>query len=83
MVYNNLNDISRRKAALKAELKMHEKQISNIKKSLLSPTTSNTRKGQKAGVLSLVNSKNIVSTTVSVLDFAWFAWKIYKKFKKK
>lgn len=83
MAYNNIDDISRRKAALKAELKVHEKQIKSLKKSLLTPSSSSKKTGSRASMLSLVNSKNIVSTTITVLDYAWMAWKLYRKFKKK
>lgn len=83
MAFNNIDDISRRKAALKAELKLHEKQIKSIKISLLTPAPSSKKNGKQAGLLSLVNSKNVVATTITVLDYAWMAWKLYKKFKKK
>ena len=82
MVYKNLHDLARKKAALNAELKMHEKQIKALKTSLLAPAPQTKGKGAK-GFLGIINSKNVVSTTISFLDGAWFAWKLYKKFKRK
>ncbi len=81
MEYNTLNDIARRKAALKAELDLHAKNIEKLKKALLAKDEPSADKGKK-GFFARVNTKNLISTAISTVDGAWFAWKLYKKFKR-
>lgn len=83
MVYNNLNDISRKKAALRAELKIHEKNISSLKTALLAKPAAEKKGVSKKGIMGLVNTKNIVTTSLTALDYGWFLWKMYKKLKHK
>ncbi|MCQ2244837.1 MAG: hypothetical protein MJZ32_11355 [Bacteroidaceae bacterium] len=80
MEYNSLHDLARRKAALNAELAMHAKNIEKLKKELL--TTDQPSSNGKKGLLGRVNKKNILSAAISTFDGAWFAWKLYKKFKR-
>ncbi len=81
MEYNSLNDISRRKAALNAELDLHAKNIEKLKKALLAKDELSATNGKK-GFFGRINKKNLVSTAISTVDGIWFAWKLYKKFKR-
>ena len=80
MEYNSLHDIARRKAALEAELQVHAKQIAQLKRQLLAPA----KKGKKEkGLLGKVAPFMSFSTMFTAFDGAFFAWKLYRRFKKK
>lgn len=82
MVYNSLDDIARKKAALKAKLKMQEKQMSALKTTLMTPAKpAKTSKG-RFSFLGNMDTKSLLSAAISTADGAWFAWKLYRKFKK-
>lgn len=83
MPYTSLDDIARKKAALKAKLTMQEKQMSALKTTLLAPVkpAKKTSKG-RFSFLGNMDAKSLLSTAISAADGAWFAWKLYRKFKK-
>jgi len=77
MVFNSLDDITRKKVALKAQLKAQEKHMTALKTALVSPIKDSSGKGKRS-ISSVVNAKNVIAA----LDGVWFVWKLYKKFKK-
>ncbi len=82
MPYTSLDDIARKKAALKAKLKMQEKQMSTLKTTLMTPVKpAKTSKG-KFGFVRGMDTKKLLSVALSTADGAWFVWKLYRKFKK-
>ncbi|MCF0244321.1 MAG: hypothetical protein HUK06_06065 [Bacteroidaceae bacterium] len=79
--FTSLDDISRRKAELRAELDTHSRKILAIKKSLLSPDSSSA--SNKKGLSRFINKQNVITTAITAFDGARFAWKLYRRFKKK
>lgn len=82
MPYTSLDDIARKKAALKAKLAMQEKQMSALKTSLMAPVTPAKNSKGKFGFVRSMDAKKLLSVALSTADGAWFAWKLYRKFKK-
>lgn len=83
MPYTSIDDIARKKAALKAKLTMQEKQMSALKTALLSPTKPvKSNRKSRFGFLGNMDTKSLLSAAISTADGVWFAWKLYRKLKK-